>query len=319
MSGAADTTPKVEVDPFEAAFADIVAENSATAAAAAAPAPAATPEPEPKPAEPAPKAEAPVVEPAPAAGAAVTPPAEGQPAEGTGTPAAGAAPAPTPAPAPAPTDEDDKLLKRFADIVAKTPKEEPKPAAPAPAAEAPALFTPEEVTLLAEYDRDYPDIAKAEATRRRGEYNQLVGWMFQQIGSQLQPFIETLNQLAIRTQHQEITSAVTDYDAVREHVVDWASKQPKYLQDAYAHVINSGTPEEVKDLVTRWRTETGTPVAAPAAAGTPATPAKTELPQAAKQAAASLAPVSSKRSAVAAGTVDPNDFDSAFAAFAGKP
>jgi hypothetical protein len=88
------------------------------------------------------------------------------------------------------------------------------------------------------------------------------------------------------------------------------------LQAAYKHVINSGTVDEVVDLINRWRTETGTPLQ-PQAQPAPAAKKATELPAAAKQAVAALAPVSSKRSSVPQ-TVDEGDFDSAFAAFAGK-
>jgi hypothetical protein len=121
---------------------------------------------------------------------------------------------------------------------------------------------------------------------------------------------------------QQLQHTVSDYDTVRDQVIAWAQTQPAYLQPAYQHVIQRGTVDEVADLINRWRAETGTAVAAPvAAASVPATPAKrtdTELPTATKQAAAALAPVSSKRSTIAQ-EADPNDFESAFSHFADKP
>ena len=116
-----------------------------------------------------------------------------------------------------------------------------------------------------------------------------------------------------RTHLNDLHTSINDYDDVRDKVINWVGRQPAYLQAAYNHVIKQGTVDEVADLVNRYKLETGAPTrAAPASRKT-----ETELPTATKQAAAALAPVSSKRSAVIAGQ-DPNDFESAFASFADK-
>ncbi len=77
--------------------------------------------------------------------------------------------------------------------------------------------------------------------------------------------------------------------------------QPKYLQPAYQHVIENGTADEVIDLIGQWRTSTG--AAVPAAVV--ASKSDTELSTAAKKAAAALAPVTSKRTAVPASAPRP--------------
>lgn len=240
------------------------------------------------------------------------PPAEQPPAE---QPSAEQPPAEQPRETP--TESDDDLLRRLSELVRKTPPEE-GPSRPEPkAAEAePPIYTQEEQDFLQTYEKDWPDVAKAEALRRRAEYRHLATFIFQEVGQYLRPHLDALQSVAVRTHLSDLEARVPDYDEAREKVLDWVGTQPKYLQDAYHRVIKEGTVEEVTDLIGRWRQATGvTPSAAPAATAPRTT---TVLPPATKQAAAALAPVGSKRSAPAAG-VDPGDFDGAFAvAAAGK-
>lgn len=210
---------------------------------------------------------------------------------------------------------DEELLARFAALVKKA---EPEPAskqeAPkaAPKADEPPLYTKEEEELLKTYETDWPDVSRAEALRRRSEYRQLVGYVFQEVAREFKPIMEAVEVLSQRTHLSDLQSTVTDYEDVRDKVISWVGTQPPYLQAAYKHVINSGTVEEVADLIDRYKREAG-PVQKPA----PAPKKEAELPTATKQAAAALAPVSSKRSAVVQ-AADPSDFEAAFASFADK-
>lgn len=232
-------------------------------------------------------------------------------------PAAPAAPPVATPPAPALTPEE--MLAQIRDAVTQRP--EPQPAAPAPEPEpaAPAVYSPEDQQLISRYMDEWPEVAQAEATIRRGEYQQLVQHIFGQIKSYLQPFEQTLSAVAAETQIQQLQQVVPDYDQIDVNAVKtWAAQQPAYLQPAYQHVIERGTPDEVADLIQRFRQSTAP--AAPTAPATPAAPVvpkKVEpaLPADAKQAASSLAPVSSKRSSVAPSS-EPTDFDSAFEAAA---
>jgi hypothetical protein len=245
---------------------------------------------EPAPADPAP------VEPAPVEPAPVEPEPAPEPAP--------VEPAPVePAPKAVDPDQED-MLKRLARLV----KEEPAPApAPAPAQQEAPLFSEEEVKVLQDYEKDWPDVARAEALRRKAEYRQLVGYVFQEVSKVYQPYMEMVSQLADHAQVSQLKEAVPDYNDVRGQVVDWVNKQPTYLQVAYNHVINNGTADEVTDLIHRFKADTGQ-AAAPAAAAPVAKKPATELPPATKQAAAALAPVSSKRSVVPASQEEPNDF-----------
>ena len=209
------------------------------------------------------------------------------------------------------------MLARLAAAIKKTP--EPAPAsAPAPAAQPetpPPLYTTEEEGVITNYQKEWPNIAKAKALIRRGEHIAVVQHIFTQIEEQLKPLRETLGAVAERAFLQDVTSPVNDYDQVRDKVAEWIKTQPTYLQVAYDHVAKNGTVDEVTDLINRWRKETGTVIAPPAATPPAPPPAKTELPPTPKHAVAAWAPVSSTRS-TAGSANDPNDFDGAFQTFA---
>lgn len=214
-----------------------------------------------------------------------------------------------------PTVSDDEILKRFAQLVKNANPEEERHVEPAVQQQTPEIYSPEERQFITEYEKDWPDVAKAEALRRKAEYQQLVGYVFQEVAKELRPVFDTVKDMAERTHLQDLQSTVNDYDDVRDRVIDWVAKQPQYLQPAYQHVIQQGTVDEVADLIGRYKRDTG--ASAPQYSQRSAPRRGSELPTATKQAAAALAPVSSKRSAVIQG-VDQGDFDSAFAAFADK-
>lgn len=209
---------------------------------------------------------------------------------------------------------DDELLDRFARIV----KEKESPAAEThqvpPDQQQQPYYSEEETKFLQDYEKDWPDVAKAEALRRRAEYRDLVGYVFQEVAKEVMPIMDMVRTLSERTHLSDLHNTVEDYDDVRDKVIAWVAKQPAYLQPGYNHVIKQGTVDEVADLINRYKQETGTAIRTTPSAGRKT---ETELPTATKQAAAALAPVSSKRSAIIAGQ-DPNDFESAFASFADK-
>lgn len=307
------TTPEL----FDDAFARLAADDAAPAAA-----PVTTPAETPVPAASA-SAETPA---SPAAGNAA--PSTETPAPATETPAEKTTPTEeTPkgeaAKAEAPKGEttDDQLMERFARVVAaatqQPPTEKPKPEEKA---EEPALYTPEEQQLLEAYTKEWGEVQQAESLLRRKEYVHLTQHIFSEVEKVLGPMQQILSQLAASQFYKELTSAVPDYsDELPEQVKAWAEKQPAYLRDAYMHVIEKGTVDEVKDLVTRFRMETGTPATSTPKPAAPAarTTAEVELPTPTKQAASELAPVESKRSA-AGPVLDATDFSSAFEHFAAK-
>ena len=285
--------PVVEDDPFAAAFAEFSVDKVPVAL------------------DPAPKTDAEKAEEREAELASeIVVPKEGDekpettqaaPATTTEAPKVPAAPA-------APGLTADELAAAFAKAIRQP---EPVQDQRQPQQQAP-LYSQEEAALLNTVEKDWPDIARAIAVRERALVAQLVPYIFSELGKTLSPIMEVASTLGERQQLTDLRTVVPDYDTVRDNVITWVEQQPAYLQTAYKHVIAEGTVDQVHDLIERYRKDVG-------AAATPAPQVKSptkdvELSPVAKQAAARLAPVPSKRSVV--GSALPEDFDSAFAAFA---
>ncbi len=179
-----------------------------------------------------------------------------------------------------------------------------------PAQEQP-VYTPEEQAFLEEYETEWGDVSKAESLKRRVEYEKLVQYVFNEVAAVLRPMTQDLQALSQERQKAQYRQVVPEYDTLQTDLMAWAKSQPTYLRAAYQHVIQNGTPEDVADLVERYKRET----AASTVVESPKQKA-TELPPSAKKAAQALAPVSSKRSSVVAAETDKNDFDGAFEKFA---
>jgi hypothetical protein len=190
---------------------------------------------------------------------------------------------------------------------------EAQPAAEAPAAaeDAPPLYTEAEEAALAKFDSEWSEVSEAFNLRNRAFGRAVVSYVFDQFRKEFEPVRELTEFLAARAHVGDLKTAVGEYtDQEREQIIEWTRTQPPYLQKAYGDVIESGTAEEVADLVQRYRGATGAqPAGGPAAAEAPKV--DTELSGAAKQAAAALAPVGSKRSVVQS-PEDSSNFDGAW-------
>jgi hypothetical protein len=226
--------------------------------------------------------------------------------------------------------EIDQLKSNLAaERAAREAAAEAARAAPAKVVEEMPLYTADEQAVLTRYQEDWPDVSKAEALTRRAEYKDLVGYIFQQVRAELAPLQDFVSTQAPRTQYSEITKLVPDYDDVRDKALAWVDSQPAYIKAAYKQVTDGGSPEEVADLLNRFKKETNyaspaapTPSASPAAgaatsttSAAPAKPAAPALPAAATKAAAKLAVVKTGRTEQESGDSD-DDFDGAFAKYA---
>lgn len=272
-----------------------------------------------KPAVPAPAAEA-------TAAAPVAPAGEGQPAvEGIEEPAA-IEPVVEPAEPVEPVEPGtqtsvaaqpaaiaDEVLRRFTDAMQRVaPQPQQTQQAPQP-----QLFDQDEMKFLNQYITDWPDIARAQQLQSRALRADITAQVYREFAEVVGPKLQLIDALAERAQLSELRRAVPDYPVVRDKVVAWVEEQPPYLRAAFNHVIQQGTEEEVVDLIDRYKQATGTVQATAAPAPAPVPAPATELSPAAKQAAARLAPVGSKRTATAA-PASPETFDDAFAMFAAK-
>lgn len=301
-------TPSGDSSTFDAAFAAAAASSTDFP-------PAETPPVE------APAAETPPAETLPVeAPAAETPPAE-TPAAETPTTEAPASETPPPPPAPA-APTADEIVRGLADLIQQPQKAPPAPAPAAPPADV-QIYTPDEVGVLQEYEKNWPDVAAAESLKRRAEYHDLMKFVFTEVHNFVSPMMDQLRTMGNTMHLGELKQAVPDYsENLEAEVAGWVDTQPSYLQAGMRQVMQTGTSEEVADLIGRYRAATGAapasqaPASAPAPA--PAKAPKTELSSAAKQAAESLAPVSGDRTQIPVGQ-DPMDFESAFARYAADP
>ena len=260
----------------------------------------------------------------------------------TPAPAKPAAVAPDAAPAPAVTPETPPEAP---EEPAPASPEEPKPAAtsdavaeqlrllreelageetPAPAAQPPAarpVYSEEEQNLLSAYEKDWPDIARAEELKRRKEYRELLEYAFAEVSRVYGPAIQSMQQSESDGHYNEIVTAHPDYDTIVDPVKAWVGEQSPARRAAFSTIVKEGNAEEIIDLIDLYKQAKGiaapvaaAPSVAPAAAAVPA-PVVAGTPPAAKQAAQRLSVVSSKRSATPV-AADPDDFDAAFDEFA---
>ncbi len=177
----------------------------------------------------------------------------------------------------------------------------------------------EDLALVQQVEKDFPEVAKAQAIVRRAEYQQVVRHVFSEVeranaarDAQLAPFLELVQNLAERTHVGDLRTVVPDYDKVDAKALSaWVKTQPGYLQPAYDHVLTRGTTAEVKDVVDRFRAATGATTVVDPKVAAAAAAAET----ARKKVVAALAPVQSGRTAAPAGEA-PKDFDNAFDEFA---
>jgi len=278
-------------DQFANAFAELTDPNGAPMASADEPAEEPTEEPADEPAEE--PAEEPTEEPA------------DEPAE-----------EPTEEPADEPEDKTDfaaELAKLREELKKPEPAEEPTAE---PAAELPPLLTAEEQKFLDEYEKDWPDISKAESLKRRAEITEAVRYVFQQMTKTIEPIVEHYKNSEYNEHEAAIKAVHEDYDDVKKDVIDWATSQTGTRGRIFNEVVSSGTAEEIADLVSIWKEANGK-TKAPVAQGAGSTNAPAEPPQKAKQAAQQLSVVSSKRTTMPV-VADPNDFDSAWGEATGK-
>ena len=263
-------------DEFSSACIDLTAPASSTPTAAAAPSAERT-------APVSPSADAPAPAEAPATAAAA--PAEGTPPNASATsepapPAAGAeASTPTAAPpaatpsteaAPAGYVSKEEFAALQAELAAlknasAAPAAEAKPEPPAPPA---PLYSAEEQSAIDGYLKEWPDVAKGEALVRRAEYQQLANFMFSQFMPRIEQLERSTSTTVTRNQYKDIVSLVPDYDEVRDATLAWIETQPGFLKAAYQKVAQDGSPQDVAELITRFKKETNyAPAANPGAAG----------------------------------------------------
>lgn len=308
-------TPAVEVDEFAAAFAEATAPETSDAK----PAEGAKPAADAAPAAAADAADAGAVE-SPDAAVAATEAA----AAGADAPAAAAAPAAKP-------DELAQAQARIAELEAAAKVKAPEPSKPeakgedkpeTPAEPTPKWYAPtdEEKAVLNAYETEWPEVSKAEAIRTKAAVWNAVQFMFAELQKAYGPKFAQLEEVTevVGTMQTlgALRSAHNDYDEVRDKTEEWVKALPVgYVRKAALAVLESGTPEEVSELIAEYKKANPTPLAAvPAAGAAPksAPKSKTGISAAAMKAAGTLGVVDSKRTTQAAAP-SADDFEGAWA------
>lgn len=246
-------------------------------------------------------------------------PADGIPVE----PAADGTPVPA---VPGVNLTDDQFRQLLAQVPAATQQPAQAPT-PAPVEQPPvtldSFLSDDEKALLAKYDDEWSDVAKAESIRRRAEMQYQTHQIYTEVAKALAPLTEVLREVKVKTHFDTIRQAHPDLEQVLPGVQAWVDQQPASLQGVFSQVLKAGTAEQVVDLVAAYK-KTVPPGAAPVAPAPPvtpsapplaATPASRQAPRPTPTAAAVAATAAvemGKRTAIAPGA-DPNDFSGAFA------
>lgn len=180
---------------------------------------------------------------------------------------------------------------------------------PAPRAEPqkpPELYSPEEIAELDTLKADWPDLYRMFSLMARQSEAKVVNYTFSEMSKVLSPLQQSVNVITGNDHQDAIYYAHPDYDQVYNPCMQWIEAQPTFIQRACKEVVSSGTSEEVITMIQRFKDETGWKVK-PASSAAP----KTELSNAAKQAAKAIGAVGTKRGA-ATSAPDPSDFDAAW-------
>lgn len=180
--------------------------------------------------------------------------------------------------------------------------------------------TADEKAVLEQHAKDWPDVAAAQAIHTKAAVWNAMQFIFKEIRTNYNPVIDRFKEMAEAMEGQlaltEIRVKNADYDTIRENVVKWIDTLPAFAKNGAKEIMETGTPEEVSEIIAEYRKANPTAAAgtAPAAAAaTPAVPAakQTVLTDAAKKAAGKLTVVDSKRTTQAVAP-DPNDFEAAW-------
>jgi len=235
---------------------------------------------------------------------------------------------PTPPSVVAPLLEETDWKKRAEDLEAAlaaskaAPPEPVKAVEPEPKPAEPPLYTEEEQTFLTDYEKQWPDITRAESLKRRAEYRQLVGHVFSEVARVWGPLLErsevAADAVAETTALGVIRETHDDYDTAMYHEVQaWVGGLQGMRKKMAEAIITEGEPEEVVELITEFKSATGRSkprIVADAGGAKPPASASTtvtELSAAAKKAASAMGVVDSKRTATVT-AADPNDFEGAW-------
>lgn len=213
-------------------------------------------------------------------------------------------------------------IKALAKPAAKEPAEEPKEVEKKIEEPKGYEFSPDEQKVLENYNKEWDEHAKVFEIREKRlvhDITQQLSHRFtialdsvlQQIEQGLAPIVKGHVESAQERHVSAIRTAHPDFESVKGELPAWIAKQPKYLQQTLKSTYEQGSTEDVVELFSMFKKDTGR--AQPQSQSTPSgkqAPKKDVVPT---EKVASMAPVTSKRTVVEPVGIDTSDYDSAFA------
>lgn len=107
----------------------------------------------------------------------------------------------------------------------------------------------EDAQVLRELEEEMPTMAKA--------IKRLLAKQRREIEESLQPMVASVHEDAKAKHFSTIKSEHKDFDALIGDVAEWVDSQPDYIKNGMQSVLNQGDAQEVIDLVSRFKKDTG--------------------------------------------------------------
>lgn len=129
-----------------------------------------------------------------------------------------------------------------------------------------AGLTDDEKALLKEYEEEFDTVSKAESLRRKALETRLRTEIGAEMEGKFELFRAALNEVAKAVQETvdsnhfgKIKSVHKDFESLRDSgkIKTWIESQPKYLQPSLKAAYSEGEADDVIDLITRFKQETG--------------------------------------------------------------
>lgn len=142
-------------------------------------------------------------------------------------------------------EQENEELRRK--IAAQSPSKDTDAPATGDAADDP---NDEDAQVLRELEEEMPTMAKA--------IKRLLAKQRRDIEQSLQPMVASVQEDAKAKHFSLIRSEHKDFDEVISEVAKWVDLQPDYIKNGMQSVLDQGDAQEVIDLVSRFKKDTGT-------------------------------------------------------------
>lgn len=163
------------------------------------------------------------------------------------------------------------------------------------------------------YKKEWSEVYEAEQVIRDAHLQLMRDKLYSELRSALAPVFETTQRLTVTAHLDTIRRAHPDVDNIRDELMAWIGEQPDFVRPAYEQVAQSGTAEQVIELINQFKRAKGSTGAVPDVPASSASrqqqPAQRKAKPAAKKA---LAATPSPSAAQPPGSANPDGFDAAF-------